>query len=172
MLIRYATKDTHARIDCEHLAHHSDGRVMVLSCHGPQQTLRGLAAVLTSDAKIRLEHYDEDDCVTQLTKDGCGYRTYKHLLCPGLWQFLWVSKDPRLLVAGKDALAQALMTDPFTTPLLPEWVPQIRTEMEERSLLSALCGDTDGPAYLTASTEDLDEIVSDGLRNGKLCIAA
>jgi len=172
MYVRYLTKDTHARIECDRLAYHSDGRVMILSGYGPQQTLRGLGADLTSDAKIRLECCDDNDCATAICKDGCGYRTYKHLLCPGLWQFLWVSKDPRLLVAGKDALAQALMTDPFTTPLLPEWVPQIRTKMEERSLLAALCGDRDGPAYPTASTEDLDEIVSDGIRNGKLCIAA
>src|SRR6266852_9908799 len=123
MYVRYLTKDTHARIECDRLAYHSDGRVMILSGYGPQQTLRGLGAVLTSDAKIRLECFDDNDCATAICKDGCGYRTYKHLLCPGLWQFLWVSKDPRLLVAGKDALAQALMTDPFTTPLLPEWVP-------------------------------------------------
>ena len=172
MYVRYQTKDTHARMDCDRIAYHQDGRVMVLSCHGPQQTLRGMGAVLTSDAKVRLEHYDEDDCARALTKDGCGYRAYKHPLCPGLWHFLWVSRDPRLLVAGKDALGEALLGDPYTTPVLPQWVSHIRQEMEERSLLLALSSDRGGygPAYLTASTEDLDEIVSEGIRSGMLKI--
>jgi hypothetical protein len=168
MYVRYATKDTQARIDCDRLAHHGDGRVMVLSCHGPQQTLRGLGAILTSDAKVRLEHCDEDDCTTALAKDGCGYRTYKHLLSPGLWHFLWVSKDPRLLVAGKEALGQALLGDPFTTPVLPEWVPYLETALEQESLLTALSGEGCTSAYLTASTEELDQIVSDGIRSGML----
>jgi len=89
MYVRYQTKDTHARIECDRIAYHQDGRVMVLSCHGPQQTLRGLGAVLTSDAKVRLEHCEEDDCARALTKDGNGYRAYKHPLYPGLWHFLW-----------------------------------------------------------------------------------
>ena len=70
MYVRYQTKDTHARIDCDRIAYHQDGRVMVLSCHGPQQTLRGMGAVLTSDAKVRLEHYDEDDCSDDVTREG------------------------------------------------------------------------------------------------------
>jgi hypothetical protein len=122
---------------------------------------------------MRLEHYDEDESPTQLTKDGFGYRTYKHLLCPGLWQFLWISKDPRLLVAGKKALRGALMSDPYTTPLLPEWVPHVQREMEEQSLLTSLSGVSPdcGPAYLMATTKDLDEIVSDGIKRGALQIA-
>src|SRR5713226_9625182 len=119
MYVRYTTKETQARIECDRLAHHDDGRVMVLSCHGPQQTLRGLSAILTSDTKMRLEWYDDDDCATAIAKDGSGYRTYKHPLCQGIWQFLWVSKDSQLLVAGKQALGQALLGDPYTTPVLP-----------------------------------------------------
>jgi hypothetical protein len=168
MYVRYATKDTQARIECDRLAHHGDGRVLVLSCHGPQQTLRGLGAILTSEAKVRLEHYDEDDCTTALAKDGCGYRTYKHPLCQGLWHFLWVSKDPRLLVAGKEALGQALLGDPFTTPVLPEWMPYLEGALEQESLLSALSSEGCTSAYLTASTEELDQIVSDGIRSGVL----
>jgi hypothetical protein len=171
MYVRYATKDTHARIECNRLAHHADGRVMVLSGHGPQQTLRGLGAVLTSDTKIRLEWYDDDECATQVSKDGCGYRTYKHPLCPGLWQFLWVSKDARLLVAGKEALGQALLAEPFTTPVLPEWVPHLQAALEENCLLMKLSGEGCRSAYLTASTEDLDRLVSDGIRSGALEIS-
>ncbi|HEY1859191.1 MAG TPA: hypothetical protein VGG61_02490 [Gemmataceae bacterium] len=170
MYVRYATKETQARIECDLLAHHDDGRVMVLSCHGPQQSLRGLSAVLTSDTKMRLEWYDDDDCATEIGKDGCGYRTFKHPLCQGLWQFLWVSKDTRLLVAGKDALGQALLGDPFTTPVLPDWVPHLQAALEEDGLLTALSGEGCESAYLTASCEELDQIVSDGIRSGKLKI--
>jgi hypothetical protein len=173
MFIRYATKDTQARIECDRLAYHEDGRIMVLSCYGPQQTLRGLGAVLTCDVKMRLEHYDEDDISRTLTRDGCGYRTYRHLLSQGLWQFLWVSKDPQLLVGGKQALGLALQGDAFTTPLLPEWVPYIQRELEEQGLLLGLSGDRGGcgPAYLTADTKDLDAIVSEGIKTGALKIA-
>jgi hypothetical protein len=171
MYIRYATKDTQARIECDRLAHHGDGRVMVLSCHGPQQTLRGLGAVLTSDTKMRVEWYDDEENATALSKDGCGYRAYKHPLCPGLWQFLWVSKDSRLLVAGKEALGQALLSDPFTTPVLPDWVPHLRSELEKETLLTALEGGGCDSAYLTASSENLDDIVSNGIRNGLLKIS-
>jgi hypothetical protein len=174
MFIRYATKDTHARIECDKIAAHGDGRIMVLSCHGPQQTLRGLGALLVSDAKVKLEWYDDNDGRNRpLERDGSGYKCHKHLLCQGLWHFVWVSKDPRLLVAGKDALGTALWSEAYTTPLLDEWIDAIRAALEEGELLATLqnVGWDDGPAYLTAKPEELDAIVSKGILNGLLKVA-
>jgi hypothetical protein len=82
-----------------------------------------------------------------------------------------VSKDSRLLAAGMEALGQALLDDPFTTPVLPEWVPHIRSALEEDDLLSALLGEGCPSAYLTASSEDLDRLVSDGIKSGALKIS-
>jgi hypothetical protein len=126
--------------------------------------------VLTSDTKVKLEWNDDDECATELAKDGCGYRTYKHPLCQGIWQFLWVSKDSRLLVARKEALGLALLDDPFTTPVLPDWVSHIQAALEEDDLLTALSGEGCDSAYLTASSEELDEIVRNGIRSGALRI--
>ncbi len=169
MYIRYRTKDTHARIDCDRMAYH-DKRILVLSCHGPQQTLRGLMAVLSSDVKTSIECYDDNDCPTALNRDGCGYRTYRHLLGAGLWQFLWVSKDPQLLVAGTEALGQALMSEVFTTPILPDWVPYLQKELERKELLAQLQGEECHSAYLSATTKDLDELVTQGIQSGQLKI--
>jgi hypothetical protein len=77
-----------------------------------------------------------------------------------------------LLVASKEAQRQALWADPFTTPVLPEWVPYLRTALEEACLLMELSGEGCWSAYLTASTEDLDRLVSFGIRSGVLKFSA
>lgn len=173
MYIRYRTKETQARNECDRLAYHGrDNRLLVLSCHGPQQTLRGLQAVLCSDAKVRIDlHQDDNEYASEtLQKDGSGYRTYRYLLCQGVWQFLWVSKDPQLLVAGKTALGQALLADPFTTPLLPEWVSYLEQELEANGLLVSLKGDGCPSTLLSAQSKDLDQLVTRGIQGGDLKI--
>jgi hypothetical protein len=172
MFIRYATKETHARIDCDKIAACKDRRIMVLSCSGPQQTLRGLAALLVSDAKVQLEWFnDDDEGKSRLERDGCGYKCYKHLLCPGIWHFVWISKDPRLLVAGKEAIGQALWSETYTTPLLKAWIEPVRDALIEEGLLVELDGAGCESAYLTAEAADLDRIVTNGVREGRLKIA-
>jgi len=173
MYIRYRTKETQARMECDRLAYHGrDNRLLVLSCHGPQQTLRGLQAVLCSDAKVKIDLHQDDNeySSTALLKDGSGYRTYRNPLCQGVWQFLWVSKDPQLLVAGKLALGRALLTDPFTTPLLPEWVPYLERELEANGLLVNLKGEGCPSALLAAQSKDLDALVTQGIQGGDLKI--
>src|SRR5260370_33708934 len=101
-------------MECDRLAYHGrDNRLLVLSCHGPQQTLRGLQAVLCSDAKVKIDLHQDDNeySSTSLLKDGSGYRTNRPPLCQGAWQFPGVSKDPQLRVAGKLTLWRAPLTD-------------------------------------------------------------
>jgi hypothetical protein len=174
MYIRYRTKETQARADVNRIAYcGDDNRLLVLSAHGAQQSLRGLGAVLATDSKTLIEYYAEEDAYSgrRMIRDGSGYRCYKHLLYPGVWQFLWVSKDPQLLVAGKEALGQALMSDRFSTPLLPEWEPYLRKELEAKGLLIVLKGDGCPSALLKAASSDLDGLVTQGIEGGVLQVA-
>jgi hypothetical protein len=76
-----------------------------------------------------------------------------------------------LLVAGKPALGPALLADPFTTPLLPEWVPYLERELETNGLLVNLKGDGCPSALLAAQSKDLDALVTQGIQGGELQIA-
>jgi hypothetical protein len=115
-----------------------------------------------------------------------GYEVYRHPLGFGSRHYLFVSRNPAfLLVASDEALWRELKSERFTTPLLRDWMPYIRRELERRHLivechaypyeavgegklgvpgldlpLSCCC--------LCATSKDIDTIVVEGLKTGAI----
>ena len=98
-----------------------------------------------------------------------GYAVYVQKLNYGLAHAMFVTRTPGFMpVVSEQSLWLELNDTRFTTPLLREWLPYIEAKLREQDLLedaqvfNAACG------LLTASTDALDAIVSDGIKNGSL----
>jgi hypothetical protein len=107
----------------------------------------------------------------RLTPSSEGYLCYQHKLGYGMAHAIFVSKAPGfMLVMSEPALWQELKSTRFTTPLLREWMPYVEAglravnRLEDAHCYGCLCG------LLTATTQKLDEIVIDGLKEGQIII--
>ena len=63
-----------------------------------------------------------------------------------------------------------MQRSPFTTPLLHEWVPWLYQAMKARGAIVELTQSGCQAGLLLADNDVLDELVSDGIRNGHLSI--
>jgi len=85
------------------------------------------------------------------------------------WHLLAVSKNPNFLLDGGDeALWRVLRGEQYTTPLLRQWVPALRQTLTAGGLLRPCAGIGWQSQMLTAKDADLDRLVSEGIRSGKL----
>jgi hypothetical protein len=107
----------------------------------------------------------------RLTPSSEGYLCYQHKLGYGMAHAIFVSKAPGfMLVLSEPALWRELKSTRFTTPLLREWMPYIEAELrginrlEDAHCYGCHCG------LLTATTQKLDEIVVQGLSEGRVII--
>jgi hypothetical protein len=83
----------------------------------------------------------------------------------------WTAKDPHFLPCVEpESLWQALKRPEYTTPLLRGWLPHLTAELVRAQGLRYLWGQGTRCGKLVASVEQLDRIVSDGLRSGALTI--
>jgi hypothetical protein len=146
--------------------------IEIVSLMGAESAAKAVAAVLHSEgqARFRIEaegvpHYQE------FGKDRQGYAVYKHRVSLNHWHFLCISKRPGLLTSRDEAsLWRELRSERFTTPLLRCWAPYIVEQLKERHLLERLDGFGCEAGLLTADSDDLDEIVAEGLRNRQIVI--
>lgn len=106
-----------------------------------------------------------------------GFEVRKAKLAFDTWHLVAVSKSPLFFLHDTDeALWRVIRSDKFTTPLLRHWAPTIRKTLHEQGALKK-CDffgrqfDKHGPpAYLIATTETLDKVVSEGVKFGRLKI--
>jgi hypothetical protein len=102
-----------------------------------------------------------------------GYLVQNVRLEYGLYQSMFVSKDPGFMISATDEACWAILkSDQFTTPILREWLPYIKGELTTKGLLSYcdVAPHSLECAILEATTADIDAIVSDGLSSKKLLI--
>jgi hypothetical protein len=102
-----------------------------------------------------------------------GYVEHKHKLGFAQAHAMFFTKLPGYMkIVTPESLWQELTTDRFTTPILREWMPYIEKELRRRGLLEdawtyrCQCG------VLSATTSQIDEIVSEGIRWGAIHIRA
>jgi hypothetical protein len=100
-----------------------------------------------------------------------GYRLDTHRLGFGSVHALFTCRQQGFLPnESDDALWQELKQERFRTPLLRQWLPVIRKELELKSLLTR-CHTLDCTCcVLTATSADLDAIVEYGIQQGNLRI--
>ena len=101
-----------------------------------------------------------------------GYQLHTHKLGYGMAHALFITRMPGFLkIVTEETLWQELKSTRYTTPMLREWMPYIERRLREDSLLEDAhvfgglkCG------ILSATSEQLDRIVSEGLADYDLII--
>lgn len=151
------------------------GQLYALSVAGHAQHIQAVTAALGDRSlsccwpSLGVNRWD-----TAVMPASSGFECRKVKMAYDTWHLVAVSQEPRFLLhESDDALWQLLRSDQFTTPLLQSWAPELRKMLKERSWLKRL--DHFGPcqpAYLNAQDEQLDELVSQGLRQRRFTIPA
>jgi hypothetical protein len=107
----------------------------------------------------------------RLTAGNDGYRLYVNKLDYGLVHALFVSKEEGFMpVMTPEALWEELNDTRFTTPIIREWVPHLETKLRAKSLLEEAWCFRCNAGWLSATSAQLDQIVSAGLQTGEIAI--
>lgn len=166
-------------VQCDRAAVAKDGTVYLLSIVAESQKCKGIGAALNSNAAVSFSGEDFRyqvggnpvyvPCEKSLSRCAGGYRRHTHRLGYGWMQAMYVARSPGFLPSvSEEALWQELNTNRFTTPILREWLPYLTEKLLDRELLSYLPGHRCECGLLTASTADLDLIVTDGIQKRML----
>lgn len=160
------------RMHCNGIAF-NERELLLLSVIGPETSAKSVSAALRSSERDqeRIEYHVNTGTVqpSYVSKSPTGYHVHRAKLGYGLWHILLVSRRPGFLpVLSDDALWQHLRSDEFTTPLLREWVPWLRSELCRRGNLIRPTQGGCETALVNADSELLDELVTHGLRTKRL----
>ncbi len=158
------------------------GELLLVSFVAPTQTIKQIRAILHTGTRVNIvagsikvkQPSSEPYTAHQpgnLHPSAAGYTTFIHKLDYGQAHALMITKAPGFMKVVTDETIWQELTDPrFTTPVLREWVPYISEEMhgrfilEEAHVFNCNCG------IMSATTVELDEIVTDGLRSRSIHI--
>lgn len=145
-------------------------QAMLVSCVGHATSVKALTASLqTGHGSLGTKQIKDMPTVCVPFPDG--YRIARHHLGLDAWHVVAVANDEKLLLSGDDAtLWAALRSSRFTTPLLREWTPWLRTQLVRYKRLHQIPGHNTDCWWLTAETEDLDAIVSAGIKRREIVI--
>lgn len=157
---------------------HNSGGLVLLSAVGPDTAAKAVRAILHSPdiaADIRLE---EDYTVRHLTRatvdrKPVGYTAATSKLAPGAVHLVALARIPGLLPdAGDDQLWAELSSPRYTTPLLRPWVGWIKRYLVENGKIVLTDGYNATAGVLQVEQDDLDAVVSYGVRCGYLKMEA
>ena len=169
----------------DRLAYGNRGQILLIGVVDYANKIRAMRAMLNSAAqKLTIE------CTgvraTQLTNEygyyggrnpgrlsagQSGYRIYVNKLEYGLCHALFASKEPGFMTTiTPEALWEELNDTRFTTPILREWMPYLEKKLRKKSLLEEAWCFRCNAGFITASSEHLDTIVSEGLQTGEIAI--
>lgn len=116
-------------------------------------------------ASIKIYNFD------QVQKSSEGYIAYAHRMKYARYHGLvHTREDGFMLNASDDAIWEQLKSGRFTTPVLRDWVPYIKSCMISQGVLTPLWCFQCRCALMTATTKHLDTYVSEGLANGLIHI--
>jgi hypothetical protein len=161
--LRIRCSGSETSLDCDALAV-AGQTVMLASVAGPSSTIKALSALLQTKQAFDLwagnRSYEKYPGTYHCHKCRLGYNT---------WHMLAIAEHNGLLLDNSDAaLWRELQSDRYTTPLLRQWVPEIRRVLEGNELLRTCGGHGCQVGVLRLKDEELDAIVADGLREGRL----
>jgi hypothetical protein len=165
---------------CDRCAVDDCGTVLLASVVGDARAVKGLGAWLNGNGKAQLRPAGLEFWRGEARRPGGyynpalfrsehRYRRHAHRLDYGRVHALFVSRSPDFLISADDeSLWRALSGPRYTTPILPEWLPYLREQLEKRGLLTPAWGHRCACALLRAETAHLDGIVEQGHRDGAL----
>lgn len=161
----------------DRLACHENGLIYMLGVIGPAGTVKSLRATL--NAKVQSDYAVDNVRITTGRKSGWSRRFHTeekqkfemqvHHLGYGQVHALFMAIDPGFMrVISDEAIFQTLKQPTYTTPLLRSWVPQIASDLDQMGLITRLYCFRCQCAVVTAKDEDLDKVVSEGVKNESL----
>lgn len=156
-------------VPCLRAAYDHDKHLMVAECYGSakdMKTVRNMLCTPMPGERLNLSEWYGD-----VFPCPHGYTAHFAKIRPGLVHALFVSLDEKLMLS-MNQLEAKLRSARYTTPFLPEWLPYIGAELERGGLLLKVRGFQPRGVILRAETEDLDEIVSEGVRKRHLKMEA
>jgi hypothetical protein len=158
------------------------GELLLVSVVCPTQTVKQIRAVLHAGGRtkiiaggVKIKQPSQTDYYAHtpgnLHPSADGYVTHVHKLDYGMAHALIMTKAPGFMkIVTDETIWQELTDTRFTTPVLRDWVPYINERMryleilEEAHCFNCNCG------YMSATTQQLDDIVTEGLRSGAIRI--
>lgn len=152
----------------------AERNLMVISACGPGTAVKACGAML-QDKNLRgsITVYDLPELQTErLSLGAYGFRCAQHRLGYDTWHLLAVSKIPGLMANfSPRSVYLKLRSDAYTTPILRQWMPWLTATLMDRQLLGPLeCYGNCQSGLLTATIEQLDEAVRDGIVGGHLAL--
>ena len=166
----------------DRLAISGRGELLLISLIAPTQTIKQIRAILHTGTRVNIvaggikvkqpsgEPYTAHQ-PGNLHPSAAGYTTFVHKLDYGQAHALMITKAPGFMKIVTDETIWQEVTDPrFTTPVLRDWVPHISQGMREREILEEAHVFNCNCGIMSATTVELDEIVTDGLRSRAISI--
>lgn len=149
-------------------------QLYVLSAYGSGMTVKALGALLGNSRRIAgtftawgMGGLNPRDSIYPGDQ---GFTVHQHRLGYDTWHLLAFRKEPGLLPNfSQREIARQLLSDRFTTPILPHWVPYIASKLVLMNRLMRLksFGACDA-GLMQAEVKHIDAIVSAGVRSGEL----
>jgi hypothetical protein len=148
---------------------------MLVSATGPDTSVKAARACLYSPEIAVTFELDQEGTVSRLaraTVDGkpASYTASVARLAPGVVHLVALARVPGLMPClSDDHLWTELSSPRYTTPLLRSWIGWIKRKLLERGQLAMADGyGEQGAGVLTIEPDELDEVVSEGVRFGYL----
>jgi len=146
------------------------GQIVLLSAIGPHSAVRGVLAAVATGREIRTDRFQRGrfygrDGGRILTAALGGGVIHGCFVGPRLLQ----GEDDRIAILGDeprkifDRLCQSM-----ALPALPEWAAWICETLKSKRLLTPLAGMGASGCTVSASEEEMDRILSDGVKRGAL----
>ena len=160
---RVSAKNLNITVRANMAAGHSN-TMYALSCVGPGQAIRAVAAALRAGDRAMFEIHLSTG--SWFHGDGKYVARYARLAYDH-WHLLAVTMNPCFILNCTDeVLWRLLSSDKYTTPMLKHWTPAIRHALEEIGGLKQLRDAHEcSPWFCYATDETLDVIVAEGVRS-------
>lgn len=162
------------RLACDRLALDGSGELLMVSFAAPASAAKAVAAALFSEVKLSMRLKDfawKQGYHSRALTCPAGYVQHRHHLGYGTWHYVLVAKRPGFLPCiSEDALWREVQTERFTVPVLRAWMPWLKRRLLHVGLLDPCDTVACEAGVLLASDKELEEVVGDGLREGKATI--
>jgi hypothetical protein len=146
-----------------------DPLLLALSAAGSLSAVKAVRATLCQSSLKAAFTARRDDYRSLGLARHPNYKTSISTLAPGVAHLVAHATIPGFLADDSDAgLWRELTGTRYTTPLLESWLPWLRTRLDEEQLLVPSRGHNNNAVILAADTENLDEIVTEGVRGRAL----
>jgi hypothetical protein len=149
--------------------------LLLLSATGPDTAIKAVRATLYDpavQAEFRLSGEDLHEQLSKATVAECKpvvYTAAVAKLASGVIHLVAVANVPGIMPNMSDDHLWSELTSPrYTTPLLRAWVPWLRETMVKSGSIVTAKGIASAAGVLRIDPEDLDALVSDGVKQGHL----